>query len=58
VFLGLERRISIHQQIIQCQDPGAPGALLEPPNSPNRNLTGTWQEPSGTARRPPCDPYT
>jgi len=31
-----------------CQDPrapGAPGTLLEPPDSPDRNLPGTCQEP-------------
>jgi len=47
--------------LFACQDPRAPGAswsLLEPPGSPGRNLAGTWQEPSGTARRPPCDPHT
>jgi len=30
-----------------CQDPGAPGApgtLLEPPDSPDRNLFGTEQD--------------
>jgi len=25
---------------VRWQDPGAPGALLEPPDSPDRNLTG------------------
>jgi hypothetical protein len=53
-----EYSICLYQQIVRCQDPRAPGALLEPPNSPDRNLIGTWQEPSGTARRPLCDPYT
>jgi len=32
---------------VRCQDPGAPGALLEPPDSPDRNLTGTWQNRAG-----------
>ena len=35
--------------------------LLEPPGaswSLLAVLAGTWQEPSGTARTLPCDPYT
>jgi len=44
-----------------CQDPGAPGApgtLLEPPDSPDRNLPGTCQEPVRNRAGLPGDTHT